>query len=105
MGITERHWFEDEEPKLTEQQLEDIIAENQRSYEKGYADAMKNAVPLDKLCEWLAKYSVNIPCEFCPYLSNNYCIAIGKTIKPCLNSAHDWRQAITKWMERLDATN
>lgn len=45
MGITERHWFEDEEPELTEQQLEDIVAENQRNYKKGYADAMKNAVP------------------------------------------------------------
>ena len=25
MGITERRWFEDEEPELTEQQLEDAV--------------------------------------------------------------------------------
>lgn len=63
------------------------------------------AVPRDKLCEWLAKHSVNIPCKFCTYLSNNYCTAIRETVKPCLNSAHDWRRAIMKWMEGLDATN
>ena len=26
MGITERHWFEDEEPELTDLQLEDLQA-------------------------------------------------------------------------------
>ena len=60
------------------------------------------AVPLDKLCEWLGENSINIPCRFCSNFSNGYCIAIGETIKPCLNSAYDWRRAITKWMEGLE---
>lgn len=36
MGLTERHWFEDEEPKLTENQLEDILWEHNKIFEKGY---------------------------------------------------------------------
>ena len=36
MGLTERHWFEDEEPELTESQLEDILWENNKIFEKGY---------------------------------------------------------------------
>ena len=79
MGITERHWFEDEEPELTEQQLEDIVAENQRNYKKGYADAMKNAVPLDKLCEWLAEHHT-----FYSYF---------------VMDRFAWRKVLTEWME------
>lgn len=37
MGLTERHWFENEEPELTEQQLEDIVYENKKAYDRGYA--------------------------------------------------------------------
>ena len=37
MGLTERHWFENEEPELTEWQLEDIVYENKRAYDSGYA--------------------------------------------------------------------
>ena len=36
MGLTERHWFEDEEPELTESQLEDILWENNQIFERGY---------------------------------------------------------------------
>lgn len=36
MGLTERHWFENEEPELTEWQLEDIVYENKKAYERGY---------------------------------------------------------------------
>ena len=36
MGLTERHWFEDEEPELTENQLEDILWENNKAFERGY---------------------------------------------------------------------
>lgn len=36
MGLTERHWFEDEEPELTESQLEDILWENNKIFERGY---------------------------------------------------------------------
>lgn len=42
MGLTERHWFEDEEPELTENQLEDLLWENikifERGYQKGFSD-------------------------------------------------------------------
>ena len=48
MGLTERHWFEDEEPKLTERQLEGIVYENKRAYDngyvKGYSDRDKEIV-------------------------------------------------------------
>ena len=43
MGLTERHWFE-EEDTLNERQLEDEIeygeARYQAGYKKGYADAL-----------------------------------------------------------------
>lgn len=29
MGLTERHWFEDEEPELTERQLQDAVEERE----------------------------------------------------------------------------
>lgn len=60
------------------------------------------AVPLDKLCEWLSKYSVNIPCETCRNISNSYCMAIGDVDKPCPNEAEDWQRVIKEWMEGLD---
>lgn len=44
MGLTERHWFENEEPKLTEQQLEDIVYENKKAYERGYSDRDKEII-------------------------------------------------------------
>ena len=57
------------------------------------------AVPLDKLCEWLAEHSVNIPCETCRNFSNGYCMAIGDMNQPCPNKAEDWQRAIKEWME------
>ena len=48
MGLTERHWFEDEEPELTERQLEDIVSMQdiayKRGYNKGYSDRNKEIV-------------------------------------------------------------
>lgn len=45
MGLTEGHWFEDEEPELTERQLEEAvyIQDNiyKRGYHKGYSDGAK----------------------------------------------------------------
>ena len=45
MGLTERHLIEDEEPELTDRQLEDAIYEQEKSYKsgyiKGFSDAMK----------------------------------------------------------------
>ena len=37
MGLTEGHWFEDEE-ELTERQLENWVADNKASYEEGLRD-------------------------------------------------------------------
>jgi hypothetical protein len=44
MGLTERHWFEDEEPELTERQLEDIVYENKKAYDNGYAKGFHDAL-------------------------------------------------------------
>ena len=44
MGITERHWFEDEEPELTERQLEDIVYENKKAYDNGYVKGFNDAM-------------------------------------------------------------
>ena len=63
------------------------------------------AVPLDKLCEWLAEHSVIIPCETCRYFSNDYCTAIGDMDNPCPNKAENWQMAIKGWMEGLDGTD
>ena len=45
MGLTERHWFEDEEPELTESQLEDAIDELGKAYRKGYDDCKNKECP------------------------------------------------------------
>lgn len=58
-----------------------------------------DAVPLDKLCEWLSESSINIPCTSCKNFVNEYCTAIGDNSRPCPNSADEWRRAITEWME------
>lgn len=44
MGLTERHWFEDEEPELTERQLEDIVYENKKAYNNGYVKGFNDAM-------------------------------------------------------------
>ena len=53
MGITERHWFEDEEPELTDRQLEDAISIQdrvyRRGYYKGYSDGTKEVFRLQTL--------------------------------------------------------
>ena len=43
MGLTERHWFENEEPELTEHQLEDIVYENKKAYDNGYVKGFHDA--------------------------------------------------------------
>lgn len=52
------------------------------------------AVPLDKLCEWLSEYTV--PCKLgirCEY-------AVDFT---CMSDKDCWRYVLKKWMEGLDA--
>ena len=96
MGLTERHFFEDEEPELTENQLEDVLLERDKAYKKGYADAMKNAVPLDKLCEWL-----NVHCGRPNYCNDRLCGECnldgeGYEYETC------WETLLTEWMEEQD---
>lgn len=48
MGLTERHWFENEEPELTERQLEDIVYENKRAYDSGYVKGFHDAKTMEE---------------------------------------------------------
>lgn len=99
MGLTERHFFEDEEPELTENQLEDVLLERDKAYKKGYADAMKNAVPLDKLCEFLAGNAFAFECEDC----EEYCKALLDCEHEVGSDQEYWKNKLTKWMEEQDA--
>lgn len=55
MGLTERHWFEDEEPELTDRQLEDIVYENKKAYDNGYVKGFHDAKTLE---EYLVEFGV-----------------------------------------------
>ena len=57
MGITERHLFEDEEPELTDRQLEDIVYENKKAYDNGYIKGFHDAKTLE---EYLVEFGVKI---------------------------------------------
>ena len=80
MGITERHWFENEEPELTNRQLEDAISIQdrvyRRGYYKGYSDRNKEIVRC-KDCKYRPKepdwktyesgFDIEFPeCSICP---------------------------------------
>ena len=67
---------------------------DRHQYEKGYADAMKNAVPIDKMCEWLDEY-----CWSCPKYHPVCIEGEDKECKDC------WREVLTKWKEGLDAAD
>lgn len=60
MGITERHWFEDEEPELTERQLEDIVYENKKAYDNGYVKGFHDAKTLEE-------YFIIVKCKECKH--------------------------------------
>jgi len=51
MGLTERHWFENEEPELTDRQLEDIAYENEKAYNSGYVKGFHDAKTLVVRCK------------------------------------------------------
>ena len=57
MGLTERHWFENEEPELTDRQLEDIVYENKNAYDNGYVKGFHDAKALE---EYLVEFGVKI---------------------------------------------
>lgn len=60
------------------------------------------AVPLDKLCEWLADAFEDPPC--CAFDTNIECKMKCRGYVN-MNYADCWRGAITKWMEGLDAAD
>lgn len=80
-------------------ELMKALAYDRNQYQKGYDDAMRNAVPLDKLCEWLAAEYVSIPCHLCDYFENGKCSVENDMKTTCPNSADDWGRLIMKWME------
>ena len=57
MGLTERHWFENEEPELTARQLENIVYENKKAYDNGYVKGFYDAKTLE---ENLVEFGVKI---------------------------------------------
>lgn len=54
-----------------------------------------DAVPLDKLCEWLCAQDLR-PCTISDDLCERHCQGYMPSIKNC------WKNVITKWMEGLD---
>ena len=56
------------------------------------------AVPLDKLCEWLAKY-IGFPCNYSPIDEEmaDYC---GDQCE--MDDIGCWKKVLSKWMEGLD---
>ena len=57
------------------------------------------AVPLDKLCEWLAAEHVTIPCQLCNYFEDGRCIVVNDMKTPCPSGTDEWRKALKKGVE------
>lgn len=74
---------------------------DREQYKKGYEDAMKNAVPLDKLCEWLARNAFAFECEDC----EEYCKALLDCEHEVGSDQEYWKNKLTKWMEEQDAAD
>ena len=60
------------------------------------------AVPLDKLCEWLATENVMIPCRACNHFENGQCGVVNDMKTPCPSGADEWRKVLEKreWKNR-----
>ena len=59
------------------------------------------AVPLDKLCEWLARNAFAFECEDC----NEYCRALLDCENEVGSDPKYWKNKLTKWIEEQDATD
>ena len=57
------------------------------------------AVPLDKLCEWLAAEYVTIPCHLCDHFENGKCSVENDMKVTCPSGAGAWRKVLEKGME------
>jgi hypothetical protein len=80
-------------------ELMKALAYDRHQYEKGKSDAMKNAVPLDKLCEWLEK-NATMDCDGCRATIGS-CEDDDGDESVC-NSRERWKIMLTKWMEGLE---
>lgn len=94
MGLTERHWFE-EEDALNERQLEDEVEYGEKRYQagykKGYTDALASRPQEQEQVTWSYKYHCFI-CSNCGlgiedevhYMMNkpiNFCPTCGRKVK------------------------
>ena len=59
------------------------------------------AVPLDKLCEWLARNAFAFECKDC----EEYCRALLECENEVGSDPEYWKNKLTKWMEGLDAAD
>lgn len=59
------------------------------------------AVPLDKLCEWLAGNAYAFECKDC----EEYCRALLECENEVGGDPEYWENKLTKWMEGLDGTD
>lgn len=59
------------------------------------------AVPLDKLCEWLARNAFAFECEDC----EEYCRALLDCEHEVGSDQEYWKNKLTKWMEEQDESN
>ena len=57
------------------------------------------AVPLDKLCEWLAAENVSIPCHLCDHYENGRCSVENDMKTTCPSGADEWRKVLKKGVE------
>lgn len=62
-----------------------------------FADGIKwnPAVPLDKLCEWLARNAYAFECKDC----EEYCKAMIECENEVVGDPEYWKNKLTKWME------
>ena len=88
MGLTERHWFEDEEPELTEQQLEDVISMQDKAYrqgyQKGYSDSAKEQEAVEQKQKNISPNDIDWFCGNCGHCVrrlDNYCSRCGRKVK------------------------
>ena len=94
---------------ISRKAVADILTNPAYPYEPGIERAVMRlpsvpAVPLDKLCEWLAEH-YGSPCQLaeidcypqCEPDENGECYGMRTDDKRC------WHDYLTKWMEGLDA--
>lgn len=75
---------------------------------QSFRDVMKyrptiEAVPLDKLCEWLERYAT-MDCDGCREAFGSCEDEENQEVSVC-NSRERWKAMLTKWMEEHNATD